>query len=160
MTIDRRGLILSGLVFLASLQGAAGQGSNDPKAFLARIYGAYVGADSKGYDWRSTRSAGRTFSPDTARLIARDLRESKGEVGRIGADPLIDGQDWEIAAAPGITVEATGPDTARARVALVNLGKAQTIVHDLVRTPAGWRIHDIRWECAKESFRDLLRKPL
>jgi hypothetical protein len=58
-----------------------------------------------------------------------------------------------------VLVEETGPDQARATVQMTNLGKRQTVVHDLARTANGWRIHDIRWPGTKGSLRSILSRP-
>ena len=128
------------------------------KRFLEAIYRTYRGTPSDGLDYQTDAKVRRYFSADTARLFIRDRREAKGEVGRIDFDPFIEGQDWEVTAV-AVTVAEEGPERATGTVRLTNMGKPQTVLHDLVRTPDGWRIHDIRWPGKTETLRSILSRP-
>ncbi len=130
----------------------------DAKRLLETIYKTYAGKAADGLDFHGEAKAKRYFSPDTVRLLARDRKEAKGEVGRLDFDPFINGQDWEVTTV-AVAVEATGADTARGTVRLTNIGKPQVVTHDLARTPNGWRIHDIRWPGTKATLRSILSRP-
>ena len=66
------------------------------QAFLQSIYGIYEKSD-KAVDISSEAKAARYFAPSLAKLIARDMAESKkrNEVGRLDFDPFVAAQDWE-----------------------------------------------------------------
>src|SRR5262249_54029702 len=69
----------------------------DPRAqaFLQGIYKVYETSD-KAVDIGSETKAARYFVPSLAKLIGRDIAQSKrkNEVGRLDFDPFIGGQDW------------------------------------------------------------------
>ena len=61
----------------------------------------------------------------------------------LNGDPFIDAQDWEIANLK-TAVKSTGANTAVATATFVIFMEARTVTLDLVVTPAGWRIAEIR----------------
>ncbi len=154
--MQRRAFCLGALALVAAAGPA--HADEEAKRLLEGIYKTYMGSSAAGLDYHSEAKARRTFTPDTVRLFARDWREAKGEVGRLDFDPFVNGQDYEVTAYT-VSVEETGPDQARATVQMTNLGKRQTVVHDLARTANGWRIHDIRWPGGKGSLRSILSRP-
>lgn len=125
-----------------------------PETFLQSIYDPYLKADFRGY---SFDQANRFFVPKLARAIDADMREAKrrGEVPRLDGDPFLDAQDWEIRNL-AISVKSDGPK-AVGDVAFDNLGKRTRITLDLVQTPAGWRIADIK--SPSGSLNDLYKQP-
>ena len=116
------------------------------QAFVTQIYDAYKGKDSKGHPLDDDRAIRGAFEPTLAALIIKDQHAAakRGEVGTLDGDPFIDAQDWEIDAFD-IAVADVAPDKAQATVKFTNLGSPQTIVLDLTRIKAGWRISDITW---------------
>jgi hypothetical protein len=63
-------------------------------------------------------------------------------VPTLNGDPFVDAQDWEISK---LSIDVTGSgDTATARVSFQNFGEAKRVLLELVKTPAGWRIADIK----------------
>jgi hypothetical protein len=158
--ISRRSFSAIGVALLISAGFAAGAKAKDetPGQFLQSIYAAYMGSNSYGVRWRGPKS-GQYFDPALTKLISKDLKESGGEVGRIGADPFVDAQDFEIESLRVDVTEEPG-DKAKAVVTFVNLSQPVRVEYALVKTPQGWRIADIRWQGRKESFRSLLSGPL
>lgn len=152
----RRVFVLGALALVAAARPA--HADEEAKRLLEGIYKTYTGSSADGLDYHSEAKARRTFTPDTVPLFARDWREAKGEVGRLDFDPFVNGQDYEVTAY-AVSIEETGPDQARATVQMTNLGKPQTVLHDLKRTANGWRIHDIRWPGTKASLRAILSRP-
>jgi hypothetical protein len=151
-------LLATGVMALASPSFAADARA---QAFLQSIYRVYETSD-KAVDIGSETKAARYFVASLAKLIGRDIAESKrkNEVGRLDFVPFIGGQDWsptkiELNVADGATADrAVG--TARFVPAG---GKDQTTVTlDLAKTPAGWRISDIRWSGQTESLVAVLTK--
>src|SRR5437016_4097954 len=124
------------------------------KSFVEAIYAAYIGKDSKGVSLDSNAAVRRYFEPKLAALIIKDRREARGEVGKLGSDPFIDAQDWEIDSVD-VAVRDAGSDKASATVSFKSLGDQRTIVLDLVKLKAGWRIADITSD-RKETLRGFL----
>ena len=112
--------------------------------------------NSKGVSLDSNAAIRRYFEPSLAALIIKDRREARGEVGKLGSDPFIDAQDWEIDNVD-VAVRDTGSDKASATVSFKNLGEQQTLVLALVKLKAGWRIADITWY-RNGTLRGLLTK--
>jgi uncharacterized protein DUF3828 len=121
-----------------------GAGAAEPSAkpFVESIYAAYKGKDSKGISLETDAAVRRYFDPKLAALIIKDREDAQGEVGKLGSDPFIDAQDWQIDAVD-VTIRAIAPDKAVATVSFKSLGEQRKIVLDLVRLKAGWRIADI-----------------
>jgi hypothetical protein len=146
--------LLAGLA-LALLAPAAHAQDAGAQAFLQGLYATYEKPD-KAIDIGSEAKAARYFVASLARLIGRDVAESKrrNEVGRLDFDPFVDAQDWApikiaLSVAPGAS-----PDRATGTARFTAQGeKEPTVVTlDLVKTPAGWRIADIHWSTQKESL--------
>src|SRR5262249_35294325 len=77
--------------------------------------------------------------------IIKDRREAHGEVGKLGSDPFIDAQDWEMDSVD-VAVRDTGANKATATVSFKSLGDRRTVVLALVKLKVGWRIADITWD--------------
>ncbi len=136
-----RGILVAVAVLVAGVAGAAGP---TPEALVADVYRLYLGADGPGVDLDDLDAI---LSPATAALWEedRDAAEDLGEVGTIGSDPFVAGQDWSLRRLPAITVRHTGPDAAVVEATGVNdlVPGRTTVRFDMVRTPAGWRIDDV-----------------
>ncbi len=157
--IDRRSFAIAALALAAVPWLPRPAIADDAaKRFLETIYRSYRGQASDGLDFQTDAKVRRYFTPETARLLVRDRREAKGETGRLDFDPFVDGQDWEVTAV-AVTVAEEGSDRVTGTVRLTNVGKPQTVIHELVRTADGWRIHDIRWPGRKDTLRSILSRP-
>jgi hypothetical protein len=141
------GVVLPAIYVLAV--AAAGAQEATPQAFLESIYKRYETSQAF-VDIGSGAKAARYFTPYVAKLIAKDFAEAKkkNEVGRLDFDPFINGQDWtptkiEVTVAPGAK-----PDQAigTARFTPPDAKDVRSVILDLAKTPAGWRIANIRWE--------------
>lgn len=94
------------------------------------------------------------FSPRMRKLLAADKAYAKGEVGRLDFDPIVNGQDWKISDLT-VTLVSQAPDKAEATAKFSNLGEAQDLRYDLVRSNGRWLIDDIssrtkpRWTMSK-----------
>jgi hypothetical protein len=117
-----------------------------PQAFVDGIYKHYLGKDSKGLALSSAADIRRYFAPPLADAMVKDFAAAHkaGEVPMLNGDPFIDAQDWEIENLK-TAVKSTGPNTAVATAAFVMFMKPRTVTLDLLNTPSGWRIVDIRW---------------
>jgi hypothetical protein len=138
--------------------GVVGVRAAEPsaKSFVEGIYAAYKGKNANGIALDSDAAVRRYFEPKLAALILRDRKEARGEVGRLGSDPFIDAQDWEIDAVD-IAIREIAPDKASATVSFKSLGEQRTVVLALVKLRMGWRIADITSD-RKETLRELLSK--
>jgi hypothetical protein len=108
---------------------------------LPSIYEPYLKAGFKGQPyWQLDRF----FAPALARVIDADMREAKRrvEVPKLDGDPFLDAQEWDIENL-AISVKADGPK-ATGEVTFDNFGKRTAVALDLVQTPVGWRIADIK----------------
>jgi hypothetical protein len=135
--VHRRGLVAA----LCLLPVASHAQGSTAEAFLHSIYDPYLDAGFKGQPYWQ---AGRFFVADLARTIETDMREAKrrGEVPKLDGDPFLDAQDWEIRNLR-IAITVDGSKTI-GRVTFDNVGEATEIVLDLLQTPAGWRISEIK----------------
>jgi hypothetical protein len=112
-----------------------------PQTFLQSIYEPYLTAGFKGQPyWQLDRF----FTPALARIIDADMREAKRrvEVPKLDGDPFLDAQEWDIENL-AISVKTDGPKATGA-VSFDNFGKRTEVALDLVQTPVGWRIADIK----------------
>jgi len=126
------------------------------KSFVEAIYAAYKGKDAKGIPLDNDAAVRRYFEPKLAALIIKDRRDARGEVGKLGSDPFIDAQNWEIDSVD-VVVRDTGSDKAMATVSFKSLGERRTVVLALVKRKGGWRIADITWD-RNGTLRGLLTK--
>ena len=138
-TLSRRVLLGSGLV--TALSGTEAMAQATAQAFVESLYRPYLNAGFQGQPYGDTA---RFFVPALAQAIDRDNREARrrNEVPTLNGDPFVDAQDWEISKL-SIDVTASG-DAATARVSFQNFGEARRVLLELVKTPAGWRIADIK----------------
>lgn len=112
------------------------------EAFLASVYAPYLRPDRRGrsvYDL-----ADRLFAPDLADAMKHDDQRNQGNAGALDWDPFTNDQ-LGVVQNLSITVTTDGAKTT-GHVSFDNFeDKRVQIVFDLARTPAGWRIADIRW---------------
>jgi hypothetical protein len=152
--IARRNVLIGICTAFATVRVLAAEPS--AKSFVEAIYAAYKGKNANGISLDNDGAVRRYFEPKLAALIIKDRKDARGEVGKLGADPFIDAQDWEIDTVD-IAVREIAADKATATVSFKNIGKQQTVVLDLVNLEAGWRIADITWD-RKETLRGILTK--
>lgn len=65
-----------------------------------------------------------------------------GEMGALGFDPYINGQDFDLADFEIVATEIEG-DAATAEVYFTNFGEPTELIYDLVFEDNGWRIDDV-----------------
>jgi Protein of unknown function (DUF3828) len=154
--IARRGVLVAVCACIALAAVRAGAADASAKSFVEAIYAAYTGKNSNGVSLDSDAAVRRYFAPKLAALIIKDRREARGEVGKLGSDPFIDAQDWEIDSVD-VAVRDAGSDQAIASVLFKSLGERRTVVLALVKLKGGWRIADITWD-RNGTLRGLLTK--
>lgn len=156
----RLSALLAAIVFAGLCATTPSHAQDDAaKQFLLGIYKQYLGKNAPGVDYTSGKLATRYFDDSLTELVVRDQKESEGEIGRIGFDPFINGQDFEVRSV-NVTITSEDADRAKGVVSFTNFGRRQKVTYDLVRTARGWRISDIHWEGTKDTFRSLLSAPL
>ena len=138
--IARRTMGLA-LALLLAAPPAMAQGGT-PRAFLEDIYRPYA---TKGFKGQPYDKAERYFASPLREAMEKDYAEARkrNEVPALDGDPFIDAQDWEIA---NVSVDTwiTGANTAMGAATFTNFGKPVRVTLELVSTPAGWRISEIK----------------
>ena len=134
-----RRTIITALPLSLSLRAQAQ--SQTAQTFLEEIYKPYL---LQGFKGQPYQEAERFFEPVLAKAMLQDIQDAKkrGEPPRLNGDPFVDSQNWWIS---DLTVSAV-PKGAGATgiVLLINQKKPRSINVDLIQTPAGWRIAEIR----------------
>ncbi|MFI4998588.1 MAG: DUF3828 domain-containing protein [Reyranellales bacterium] len=131
--------------------------TKSPQAFLEDIYKPYLEKDFKG---QAYWEADRFFEPMLAGAMASNRKdaETRGQAPLLNVDPFVDPKelpkDWQIsnlaaAATPGANGAGTG------QILFVNQKTPSHLTVNLVQTPAGWRIAEIRGSSA--SLRTLYK---
>ncbi len=111
------------------------------EAFLRDLYAPYLTGANQGQNYWNLE---RYFASDLARLMDAEARDAqrRNEVPRLDGDPFVDAQEWDVKNF-NLSVKTDGSN-ATAIVTFDNYGKAKRITLDLVLTPTGWRISDIK----------------
>jgi hypothetical protein len=126
---------------------ARADATSDPVAFVRGLYSGYEHG-------KPILLEKQPFSPRMRKLLAADKAYAKGEVGRLDFDPIINGQDWKIADL-SVTLVSQAQDKAVVEAKFSNLGDAEDLRYDLVRSGGGWLIDEIqsmtkpRWTMSK-----------
>lgn len=155
-TFDRRfmnrALAMQAVLVAASAMAfTAAAETASPQSFVDGIYKHYLGKDSKGLPLADNAAVLRYFAPPLSEAMVKDLAAAP----MLNGDPFIDAQDWEISSVKS-AVKSTGASTAVATVTFVQFMEPRTVTLDLVNTPAGWRIADIKWP-GGDSLRQLYK---
>ena len=128
------------------------------KAFLEGVYAHYKTSKDNTF---APFDANQTdvLDPDTIALMKADEKALNGELGDIDGDWLCDCQDYQSIKAT-ITVQSASATTAKATSDFKDVDdpspKPRHDTFDLVKTPAGWRIHDMGTE-DQPSLRKVLQ---
>lgn len=139
-------------LLLAAPLPAGAQPAGTARAFLGSLYRPYL---QKNYEGHRLDPPSAVFTAPLAQAIVKDRQEAerRNEVPLLDGDPLVDAQDFEITDL-AIDVQEAG-DRAKATVTFRNSGRPIRIAVELLRTPAGWRIDDIRG--GQMSLRELYK---
>jgi hypothetical protein len=127
---------------------AAAQTQAEPAATIMAIYKQYQGEGDP------TLPKG-IYSARLQKLMTADKKRTpKGDGGRLGFDPFVNGQDWEIKKLIVTETERKG-DRATVRATFDNVDEPQEIEFQLVRRPQRWLIDEVtsrrnpRWTLSK-----------
>ena len=128
-----------------------------PDALVADLYRQHNRKRSPFFQTRSRALVNKYFNQSLADLIWKDARTKKEEVGALDGDPLYDAQDMQIKnfAVGKASIEE---GIAQVPVSFDNFDKKVQINFLLIKTPAGWRISDIRYP-GGYTLRSLLTSP-
>lgn len=136
----------------------ASSNADDAKAFLQGLYGHYKTSKDDTFQ-PFDGSSSEVLDPDTLALMKADAKALNGELGDIDGDWLCDCQDFTSIKAT-ITVQSATATTAKATSDFHDVDDtSRGLRHDtfdLVKTPAGWRIHDMGTE-DQPSLRKVLQ---
>jgi hypothetical protein len=117
----------------------------DAKAFLDGLYAHYKTSKNNTFNMFDA-NAREVFDDDTIALLKTDEKALNGDLGTIDGDWLCDCQDF-VSLQSTVTVGAATPTTAKASADFKDVGMPEQGVRhddfDLVKTAAGWRIHDV-----------------
>jgi hypothetical protein len=143
------------ILFLLMLTAATFAGELSPKEVVAQLYKAY---GTEQTPERETRLFSRYFDAELLKLYLRDIREAKGEVGRLEVVPLYNAQEIQITDFSISAPRITGSESL-VTVRFKNIGKPTRIECVLDRTANGWKISDIRYDDGS-SLKKILQNPL
>jgi hypothetical protein len=123
------------VLLLSACSGAPAPG-RDPVSTVEAIYAPYV------------ENVANPPSLENAAPWTGDLEtliEAAAEVdGGIGFDPIIDGQEYEVAGLQVTSADGATDTAAEVTAAFTNLGDPVTVTYDLVQEGGGWRVRDVR----------------
>jgi hypothetical protein len=125
-------------------EGGGGEVKGDPpETLVAELYKQHDTKKSPFFQKDRAR-IDKYFTKPLGDMVFRDATNPVDEIGAIGADPLYDGQDFEI---KNFAVGKGTIDGAKAtvNVTFTNFGEKKTIVFSLVETAGAWRISDIKY---------------
>jgi hypothetical protein len=132
-----RRLTLSLLAF--ALAATPALAFDTPKAMLQALYAPYLKGPS--FDWNNWDES-KLRSAHLNELYAADLKEAKGEVGRLDFDPFIDGQDYQITALKIGDAQVDGA-MAKVEVTFKNFDSAEDLMYTLIDEADGWKVDDV-----------------
>jgi hypothetical protein len=115
-----------------------------PDAQVSALYKEADGKQNPLFQTGDRALVDKYFVKSTADLIWKDLVDSKGEAGALGADPLYDAQDTDI---KNFSVHAPEIKDGRAEVVVSfeNSGEQQRITYLLSAAESVWKITDIKY---------------
>jgi hypothetical protein len=123
---------------------ATAQTQAQAESFIRTTYQKYGIKASTGIAFTG-HNANAVFSPLLLKLIRRDQKQFRGEVGKLDGDPICDCQDSEGLRLTEVRVSKTSEHTAVASVSLLfpSDSSVRNLRLQLIWLPEGWRIDDI-----------------
>ncbi|WP_439495888.1 DUF3828 domain-containing protein [Bosea sp. (in: a-proteobacteria)] len=153
------------LVFSAGVLQAAEAG---PDATVKAAYAATIrslastGPKAAPPPWQPPHRD-RLMSKDLAALFARDdlYQDESGEIGHLGADPFISGQDGEVKSLRVVVTEAPAAGRALVTASFLSFRQRVSVRFRMVEEGGSWRIDDIvnRVEGKDYAVREALSQP-
>jgi hypothetical protein len=158
------GLIIAATLSAGTLQAASAGPETPVREAYAIATRQLAGSGGKrvAAPWRKPHRD-RLMSRDLAGLFARDAlyQEEAGEMGNLGADPFLSGQDGEV---KDLKVTVTAPPAggkALVTASFRSFRQPVSVRFRMVEEGGAWRIDDIvnRVEGQDYAVRDLLSQP-
>ncbi len=115
----------------------------EPHTLITELYKLHDAQKGPFFE-RKRATIDRFFAKPLADMIWKDEQRPNDQVSAMGADPLYDGQDFEIKnfkVGDGKVVA----DKATVNVSFENFGKKQTVTFMMIRQGADWKITDIKY---------------
>lgn len=132
----RRYIVLAAIsLAITGTSAALAQPFRTPSDLIDALYAPYLGDGDT-----SQRDA--FFADGLTRLYAVDAEKSQGEVGAIGFDPVINGQDWDISDLQVGDAEIDG-QSAVVTVHFDNFSTPVTLRYSLIDEDGNWQVDDI-----------------
>lgn len=133
------------------VEGGSGEvKADDPALLVADLYKQHDAKKSPFFQKDRAR-IDKYFTKGLADLILRDATKPVDEIGALGADPLYDGQDFEIKkfAVGKAVVEG---EKATVPVTFENFGESKKVTLSLVLADNIWKISDIKYDHGASLF--------
>jgi hypothetical protein len=160
-----KSVVAAGLLLAATVAQAAEAG---PEATVKAAYAATIrslastGPKAPPPPWRPPHRD-RLMSRDLTALFARDdlYQDESGEIGHLGADPFINGQDGEVKRLRVTVTEAPAAGRALVSASFLSFKQRVSVRFRMVEEDGRWRIDDIvnRVEGKDYAVRDALSQP-
>ena len=143
------------IAFLLTLTAATitFAGEYSPKDVVVELY--KVQHDAKRDPFTETKLLPRYFDAELTKLYLRDVREAKGEVGRLEVDPLYYAQDFEITDFSISEPKTSGKESV-VTVTFKNMRKPHRIEFVMSHTAGGWKISNIQYQDGN-SLKEVLK---
>jgi len=130
------------------------------KKFLGSIYQRYLGKSSvaaAGVSLTDPQSVHNYFTFGLASLILEDRAAATKQGGppALGTDPFVGRLEWDISDLSIDVKDSGGPKTV-GTITLINFGKPERVVLELLRSGTEWRIADVEWDSG--TLRGLYRR--
>lgn len=139
-----RALCLLLLLFLGLNHLSAADVAATPEALVVALYKAHDNDKSPFFQTDDKARLNKYFTKELADLIWKDAKDSNGEVGVLGFDPLYDAQDTEIKKFAILKAKVEG-EKATVPVGFENMGEKQRVVFKLIQQEGVWKISDIQY---------------
>lgn len=138
--------VLAAGLFVAMTSMAAAQPFDTPEALLQAFYEPYF-TDAFADDESGFRSEALNA------LYEADAQNTPaGELGALGFDPYVDGQDFQLSNLVIGAAEISG-DAAIVAVSFDNFERPTVLTYELVREGGGWKIDDVVSEAGEYPYR-------
>lgn len=136
------------LISLGWVRAVTAQPSNDPVAIVRQLYGPYVTDDSPNTD--GLMAIADHATSQLRRLIQRDRACEAREQGicRIGFDPVIAGQDWQLNHKWPVFSVSEIPSGKKVAATFTESGRKMAVVYAFVRKGGKWLICDVSQSAA------------
>ena len=125
-----------------AVEEKSAQSATAPDALVKDLYKQHDAQKSPFFQTKNRALVDKYFDKNLAEMIWKDAKESNGEVGALGADPLYNAQDTDIKNFAVGQPKITG-DKAEVVVTFDNYKQKEKFTFKLVQQNNDWKISDI-----------------